>query len=131
MYFSASHFRGYTDKEYKRLIGRANRLLHWDSMIYFKNEGLSTYSLGAWSDDKTNKEQQNINSFKESFGSIIAPQYLYYIPHTILGHVYIALGRFLSKNRMSKNLYSKIKELYKKIKKNKTGNILSDKFAIS
>jgi lipid II:glycine glycyltransferase (peptidoglycan interpeptide bridge formation enzyme) len=72
------------------MIGRANRLLHWEDILYFKQEGLSYYDFGGWSSDTTNLERQKINAFKESFGGVIIPQYSYYVPVSLLGKIFLA-----------------------------------------
>jgi hypothetical protein len=89
LFQSASHFRGIEDNSYRQMLGRINRLLHLNDMIYFKNQGLSYYSLGEWSDDATNKAQQAINKFKESFGGALTPQYSYCIPVSMVGGLYV------------------------------------------
>jgi lipid II:glycine glycyltransferase (peptidoglycan interpeptide bridge formation enzyme) len=86
---SASHFRCAEDAEYRNMIGRANRLLHWDDMLYFKKNGMTCYDFGGWSNDKTNADQQKINEFKESFGGIITRQYSSCIPVSLLGKAYV------------------------------------------
>ena len=64
----------------KAIIGRANRLLHWEALKYAKEKGLSEYDWGGmWSDDETkqDKRKKTINDFKSSFGGTIVPRYEY------------------------------------------------------
>jgi hypothetical protein len=60
------------------LIGRANRLLHYNDMILFKNEGFKIYDLGGFAYNTEEKSLLGINSFKESFGGIKVKEYHYY-----------------------------------------------------
>src|SRR5690606_22358593 len=36
-----------SDKGFNAMVGRANRLLHWSDMEWFKNHGRSSYDLGG------------------------------------------------------------------------------------
>ncbi len=65
--YSVSFFRDNTSAV-SRMVGRANRLLHWENMIRFKTIGYHTYDFGGWYDGKLDVEKLRINAFKESFG---------------------------------------------------------------
>ena len=54
-------------KDYSRLIGRANKYVHYYMMMYFKANGIHEYDFGGISKSKL-PELQSINKFKESFG---------------------------------------------------------------
>jgi len=62
----------------RNLIGRANRLLHWEDILYFKNNNFSTYDFGGWYEGNTDKKLLGINKFKESFGGYKETSYNYY-----------------------------------------------------
>lgn len=66
---SASLYRLKNDDEgtSKKIIGIANRYLHYRDMLYFKEQGLSVYDWGG-----AGKEEEviNITKFKESFGGM-------------------------------------------------------------
>ena len=64
---SVSLFRDNTGAV-SRMVGRANRLLHWENIIRFKTIGYRTYDFGGWYDGKLDVEKLRINAFKESFG---------------------------------------------------------------
>lgn len=49
----------------KNLIGMANRYLHYQEMLYFKEKGMSVYDWGGAGRDE---DVINITEFKESFG---------------------------------------------------------------
>ncbi len=52
------------------IIGRANRLLHWEDMIMFKNMGIKTYDWGGIADNTEQSNTKGIDEFKKSFGGI-------------------------------------------------------------
>jgi lipid II:glycine glycyltransferase (peptidoglycan interpeptide bridge formation enzyme) len=106
-----SHFRESKDGEYRNLVGRANRLLHWDDILYFKSIGLTYYNMGGWSTDKANIEQQKINEFKESFGGTITLQYSYVLPITLLGKIYCLV---ISMKNKIQNTYGFLRKSKKK-----------------
>lgn len=60
--------------EDKALIGRANKLLHYDDMLYFKERGCLTYDFGGYAYNTDNKSLIGINSFKDSFGGIMVEE---------------------------------------------------------
>jgi lipid II:glycine glycyltransferase (peptidoglycan interpeptide bridge formation enzyme) len=106
---SSSHFRKSDNSEFRRLIGRANRLLHWDDMVYFKNTGLAYYDFGGWYGGQRDKEKLAINEFKESFGGEKHQEYSYLVPKTFLGitaaggHGILKAVRDYKKNRKSRS----------------------------
>jgi hypothetical protein len=60
------------------LIGRANRLLHYNDIILFKLNGYKTYDFGGYAFQTNEKSLLGINSFKESFGGELVKEYHYY-----------------------------------------------------
>ena len=75
--YSASHFRSY-DKNYRALIGRANRFLHWEDMVHLKKYGMSIYDMGGIG-------ANSIAGFKKGFGGTEVTEYGRYEPRTLLG----------------------------------------------
>ena len=71
---SASLYRLQKDEEgnTKNLIGMANRLLHYEEMKYFKQNGKTRYD---WGGAGHTEEVQHITEFKESFGGTPACYY--------------------------------------------------------
>jgi hypothetical protein len=94
---SSSLFRAVEDAAFVNLIGRANRLLHWEDMRYFKQLGFSIYDLGGVSVDTTNAETQAVNRFKESFGGAPATEYNMLIPVSLKGWLYVAYRKLRGK----------------------------------
>lgn len=56
------------------LIGRANRLLHWYDMLYFKKNGFLLYDWGGVALDDGTKETVGIDAFKMAFGGKIVEE---------------------------------------------------------
>jgi lipid II:glycine glycyltransferase (peptidoglycan interpeptide bridge formation enzyme) len=99
LFYSASHFRKSEDSELRNLIGRANRLLHWEDIRFFKEMGLSCYDFGGWYGGREDVEKLAINQFKESFGGEKQREYTYIVPVTAIGKIAaffhsIVKGRF-------------------------------------
>ena len=63
--FTCSEFRAALTKEEKQAFARANELLHWKDITYFKGRGLFSYDWGGL----TSPEDPNgIDRFKLGFG---------------------------------------------------------------
>lgn len=52
----------------KGLIGKANKVLHYRDMMYFKDKGYSIYDFGGYTENTEDKALQGINNFKLLFG---------------------------------------------------------------
>ncbi len=65
---SASLLPGTDDRALRSLLGRANRYHHWQDILYFQSQGLSTYDFGGWYHGSLDREKLGINAFKEGFG---------------------------------------------------------------
>ena len=63
---SSSLYRKEEYAQYKNLIGRANRMLHYRDMLYFKAEGYQIYDFNGISD--ISEETKAIADFKRGFG---------------------------------------------------------------
>lgn len=98
--YSVSDFRN--EGINKELAGRANRLLHWRDILYFKNRKLIRYDWGNIS----NLDCPNgIDKFKMSFGGEIVKVYNVFFANSFKGQILIFLKRFL---RTLKELKGKI-----------------------
>jgi lipid II:glycine glycyltransferase (peptidoglycan interpeptide bridge formation enzyme) len=91
---SSSLFRNSEDSEYKNLVGRANRLLHWEDLLYFKKEGVRWYDFGGWyggaATSQSYREQLLIDQFKESFGAEKKREYSFIEPASFLGKIAVS-----------------------------------------
>lgn len=72
LFQSCSLYRENKDK--RNAIARANRLLHWKDICYFKEKKLDTYDWGGYSPDR--EEVKNISMFKAGFCKVIDRRYL-------------------------------------------------------
>lgn len=75
--YSASQFRNSDDNKMRNLIGYANRLLHFEEMIYFKKLGCKVYDFGGYAYNTNDEVTQRINQFKDSFACIPQQRYIY------------------------------------------------------
>lgn len=81
-------------------VSRANRYLHWQNILYFKNLGYEIYDFMGLTIDPDNIAQQNINKFKRGFGGIETVEYQSFIPQNLKGKLLIVLLKFLWRNQM-------------------------------
>lgn len=61
----------------QRLIGIANRFLHFSAMLYFKMQGLKLYDFGGIGLEEGDPKIKGINEFKRSFGGTLITEYNY------------------------------------------------------
>jgi lipid II:glycine glycyltransferase (peptidoglycan interpeptide bridge formation enzyme) len=99
MHQSSSHFRSSDDSELRRLIGRANRYLQWDDILYFKNMGLDYYDFGGWYGGGSDTEKLAINQFKESFGGEKQKEFTYMAPLTLRGRIAVFLWQLVKRQK--------------------------------
>lgn len=52
----------------KNLIGKANKVLHYHDMMFFKQKGFTVYDFGGYTENTDDKALQGINNFKLLFG---------------------------------------------------------------
>lgn len=86
--YSASLYRG-GSTEYRALVGRANRWLHWQDMIAFKAAGVRCYDWGGLFADESTPERAGINEFKRTFGGVPVRSYQCSLPVTLRGCVWL------------------------------------------
>jgi len=72
---SGSSFRGSTDNAFRNFIGRANRYLHWQDILRFKEAGLVAYDFGGWYAGNSHQEFLRVNQFKEEFGGTVVREF--------------------------------------------------------
>lgn len=88
--YSASCFRNKA-QDYRSLVGRANRWLHWKDLLRFKEMGFGRYDFGGLFEDESAPERAGINHFKKEFGG--RPERLYdcTLPVTGIGRIWLPL----------------------------------------
>src|SRR5882672_4781722 len=62
--YTCSCFRN-KGNDYRALIGRANRWLHWRQMLRFKEMGMTRYDWRGLFDDESVPEHAGVNRFKK------------------------------------------------------------------
>src|SRR6266704_1731469 len=87
---SGSYFRN-KENDYRALVGRANRWLHWRTLLRFKEMGMERYDWGGLFEDESAPERAGINNFKRSFGGRQERTYDCTLPVTFKGRVYLPL----------------------------------------
>jgi lipid II:glycine glycyltransferase (peptidoglycan interpeptide bridge formation enzyme) len=94
---SASLFRSYDDNLHRNLIARANRLLHWEDIKYFRDLKYLIYDFGGIDLDLSNKETKTIGEFKKGFGGQIVKEYKSFVPVTAKGLICLIYRKILGK----------------------------------
>lgn len=77
---SASRLIG-EDEDFKKsraLIGYANRYLHYQDILHFKNSGKGIYDFGGYAKDTNEKAMAGINKFKLGFGGEVVEEFNYH-----------------------------------------------------
>ncbi len=88
--YSASCFRN-RESDYRALVGRANRWLHWQDILRLKAIGIGRYDWGGLFEDESRAEHAGINNFKKGFGGQPERSYDCTVPITVKGRVYLPL----------------------------------------
>jgi lipid II:glycine glycyltransferase (peptidoglycan interpeptide bridge formation enzyme) len=68
IHVSASLFREESNIGNKKFLGRANRYLNWQNMLYYRQQGYSFFDMGGWYSQNNDESLLRVNHFKESFG---------------------------------------------------------------
>lgn len=84
------------------LTARANRWLHWNDMLQFRNMGIPLYDFGGWYSGKDDPARLKVNQWKEGFGGRIVE--LFYADHglTFKGSLAVKLHRTVGRLRGDK-----------------------------
>jgi hypothetical protein len=88
--YTGSRYRD-RDNDYRALVGRANRWLHWQAMLRFRELGLQRYDWGGMFEDESVAERAGINNFKRDFGGALVHSYECIVPATLRGRLYLPL----------------------------------------
>jgi hypothetical protein len=87
-----SRFRD-VPEEQRAVVARANRWLHWRSMLWFREQGYARYDWGGLFEHEDTAEQAGINRFKREFGGREVSSYDCFVPLTVKGHLRLGLNR--------------------------------------
>lgn len=75
MLHSVSIANSDNDSQFRNLIGRVNRLLHYEDMLAFKKMGFKIYDFCGYYAGKSDEKLLNINRFKDGFGGKLVAAY--------------------------------------------------------
>jgi len=78
------------DSRSRNLLGRANRLLHYQDMLTLREMGIKWYDFGGWYPGDGDQKRANINRFKEGFGGRVVLEYECTQMVTLAGRAYFA-----------------------------------------
>jgi hypothetical protein len=95
--YSASSLNVEMTSQIRTLIGRANRLLHWNDLLFFKKNGCSLYDFGGIDVIGRSPETSRIAQFKQGFGGTIVPTYSQTIPVSWKGRAVVSVLRLFGK----------------------------------
>jgi hypothetical protein len=87
-----SRFRDLPEEQ-RAVAARANRWLHWRSMLWFREQGYERYDWGGLFEREATAEQAGINRFKREFGGREVRSFDCYVPLTFKGHLRLGLNR--------------------------------------
>jgi hypothetical protein len=86
MIHSCSGRFDFGNNQERNRIGRANRFLHWNDILYFKGQGYQIYDfVGISFDEDEDEAMKNISDFKKGFGGREVVEYKYYKAHSLAG----------------------------------------------
>ncbi|MFI8575867.1 hypothetical protein ACIGEL_09140 [Rossellomorea aquimaris] len=86
MIHSCSARFDFGNNQERNRIGRANRFLHWNDILFFKRKGYQIYDfVGLSFDDDEDEAMKNISDFKRGFGGREVIEYKYYKAHSFAG----------------------------------------------
>jgi hypothetical protein len=73
--YSLSLFRDNEDTAWRGMVGRANRLLHWNDLQAFQARGACIYDFGGYYRGTEDSAKLRINKFKSEFGGVLRVEY--------------------------------------------------------
>jgi hypothetical protein len=77
LYSASQHLSSNVASE-RAIIGRMNRYLHFQDMLYFKELNYKVYDMGGYAYETKDEVLQNINKFKDGFGGNLVCEYDYW-----------------------------------------------------
>lgn len=105
--YTASFYRD-KDSATRAMTARANRWLHWRSMLGFKAMGMARYDWGGLFEDESTAERAGINRFKKEFGGRPMRAYDCVVPLTLRGRLRLGLHRLAAGCRSMRDMASGI-----------------------
>lgn len=106
--YGASNHQSVDQQSIRNLIGRANRLLHYKEMLFFKENKYLIYDFGGWYAGMEDAKRLQINKFKEGFGGRIVYGYDCEEPQTLKGFSYVFM-RSIKRRLFDRNATNEMK----------------------
>lgn len=91
--FGCSHFRLMQESAERNKIGKANKYLHYQNMLYFKEKGYSFYDFGGYHADENGDPLTGIDRFKKYFGGVPFTEYAFFYPRTLAGKLVLSFKK--------------------------------------
>ncbi|MFI8687961.1 hypothetical protein [Rossellomorea sp. NPDC077527] len=86
MIHSCSGRFDFGNNQERNRIGRANRFLHWNDILFFKKKGYEIYDfVGLSFEEDEDEAMKNITHFKKGFGGREVIEYKYYKASSLAG----------------------------------------------
>ena len=79
----------------QKIVGWANRYLHFEDMKYFKNQEIKTYDMGGTAEHTKKIVSHHLDEFKKEFGGRVVDEYVY---ESILLYLALKLKAIFSHN---------------------------------
>jgi lipid II:glycine glycyltransferase (peptidoglycan interpeptide bridge formation enzyme) len=105
--YTGSCFRN-KENDYRALVGRANRWLHWREMLRFKEMGITRYDWGGLFEDESVPERAGINQFKKDFGGQPVRTYDCTVPVTRKGRIWLPVRNAWRRRNQGRELWNVI-----------------------
>jgi hypothetical protein len=91
----------------RQLVGRANKLLHWQMIQYFRRAGYRLYDFGGIS---MREQLRTIDEFKQSFGGAATVEFNAMIGISLRGKAFVWLYRqFVASQRKAREIMARLR----------------------
>jgi len=78
--FSPRGISGSEDSQEMKILGWANKGLHWEDIKYFREKGFCRYDWGGYTPDRSNEATDGVHDFKLGFGGEVKEVFGYSSP---------------------------------------------------
>jgi len=84
-----------SDGRMREVVGQANRMLIWETILWAKREGYHLFDLGGIAPESADPTERSLAEFKEAFGGERKPCYYYTRVNSPILKLWLRLRRFL------------------------------------
>lgn len=89
--YAYSHFRKYSDRDFRNRIAEANRYAYWKELLHYKERGFAVLDMGGMGMGHEESALDSVDSFKLGFGGSIETLYHFYMAYTPAGKLILWL----------------------------------------